>query len=600
MGLQMANKNVANEIEIIKSRTIALRVADALMDWETVPGTDEQLSALQAAPGDPVPTQLDVAQRLLSNFITVRPVNPDVDLIEIRSKSTVPREAALVADMYADEFYNYNRTQSRRRAAAGVDFLEDQAQRFDSVLTTAESNILSYSQEQGVVDPQFEAEALLDQVMELEAERYRTEFLLRATQSEYQTLESELNRIMPGLSRILSSNDDETLVALRQRITEAQLENAELLSKNPDLRQNPSGDYAENLTTIADFTQQLADLSTAYSEDVIANDRILLGQNSESAFERVADLQVQLIEKRIEITGAQARKDVLDQQLEVYRRQIDQIPNKAVLLSRVQRDMETSAQLYTTVFQSLQEARIAEESELGYVDIIDQAVVPSKPISPVIPLNLMFGAILGGILGVVAAFIRSGLDNRVSRPEDLRARGFAVLGIIPDMRKIVEGDFEGKSMVEVGGRQISTSMVTVLTPLSQAAEAYRRLRTNVDYSAPDSTRKTVLVTSPEPGEGKTSSSLNLAIANAQLGRKTLFIDADLRRPTSHRLLGLSREPGLVDWLFDETLRTTSSLETHLEDLHVLTVGKAAPNPSELLGSRRMKELLTDLKSNHHH
>jgi hypothetical protein len=68
-----------------------------------------------------------VAQRLLKTFITVRPVNPDVDLIEIRSKSTVPREAALVADMYADEFFNYNRTQSRRRAAAGVDFLEDQA-----------------------------------------------------------------------------------------------------------------------------------------------------------------------------------------------------------------------------------------------------------------------------------------------------------------------------------------------------------------------------------------------------------------------------------------------------------------------------------------
>lgn len=456
MGLQMANKNVANEIEIIKSRTIALRVADALMDWQTVPGTNERLSALNAEPGEPIPTQLDVAQRLLKDYIVVRPVNPDVDLIEIRSKSTVPREAALVADMYADEFYNYNRTQSRRRAAAGVDFLEDQAQRFDSVLTTAESNILSYSQEQGVVDPEVEAEALLEQVMELEAESYRTEFLLRATQSEYQTLEAELNRIMPGLSRILSSNDDETLVALRQRITEAQLENAELLSRNPDLRDNPQGDYADNLKTISDFTEQLSELSMAYSEDVLTNDRLLLGQNTESAFERVADLQVQLIEKRIELTGAQARKDVLDQQLGVYRQQIDQIPNKAVLLARVQRDMETSAQLYTTVFQSLQEARIAEESELGYVDIIDQAVVPNEPISPTIPLNLLLGAVLGGILGVVAAFGRSAMDNRVSRPEDLRARGFAALGMIPDMRRIMEGDFEGKRMVDVGGQRIST------------------------------------------------------------------------------------------------------------------------------------------------
>lgn len=202
--------------------------------------------------------------------------------------------------------------------------------------------------------------------------------------------------------------------------------------------------------------------------------------------------------------------------------------------------------------------------------------------------------VLGTTLGLLAAYGRSAMDNRVSRPEDLRTRGFATLGMIPDTRKITEGDFEGKGVVDVGGVQISTSLVTILTPLSQASEAFRRLRTNVDFSAPDSTKKIVLVTSPEPGEGKTSVSLNLAVANAQLGRKTLFLDADLRRPTSHRLLGGSREPGLVNWLFDYTIRSVSSLGTHIDDLYHLPVGKAAPNPSELLGSQRMKDLIRDL------
>jgi polysaccharide biosynthesis transport protein len=140
IGMQMGgNRNVSNEIEIIKSRTIALRVADALMDWQTVPGSSQTLSVLSSSENSSPLSKLDVAQRLQSQFMSVRPVNPDVDLIEIKVVSTIPREAALIADMFADEFYSYNQARSRRRASAGREFLEEQAQRFDTLLVSAES-----------------------------------------------------------------------------------------------------------------------------------------------------------------------------------------------------------------------------------------------------------------------------------------------------------------------------------------------------------------------------------------------------------------------------------------------------------------------------
>lgn len=164
------------------------------------------------------------------------------------------------------------------------------------------------------------------------------------------------------------------------------------------------------------------------------------------------------------------------------------------------------------------------------------------------------------------------------------------------MKGAIQSDFEGREYVDIDGHRVGTALYTLLNPLSPISEAYRRLRTNVDYTAPDSSRKVVLVTSAEPGEGKTATSMNLAITNAQLGRRTLFIDADMRRPRSHRLLNVAREPGLVDWLFDENVRDVRRLATHIQDLSLLPVGKAAPNPSELLGSTRMQELIESLKA----
>ncbi len=490
-------------------------------------------------------------------------------------------EAALIADMYADEFRQYNISSSRRRVAAGVSFLEDQASQFDSVLVSAESNILAYSEEEGVVDPLVEARMLLQQQMTLEAERYRTDFEIRAGNSEIQSLESEINRIIPGLSRTMGSIEDQAIIALKRRITTLQISNSEKLSINPDLGSNPQldSDYSNNQILISDFTAELATRTVQFTEGLFSDESLLLGQDSENLLRRVASFQESLINKRVQLSGAQARMDVLDGQIEIYSAKINSIPNKAVVLARFQRDMDTSAQMYTTVFQSLQEARIAEESELGYVDIIDHAVIPASPVSPIISINLLLGAMLGVVFGVVVAFVRSAADNKIRTPEELRSKGFTLLGVLPNMEALIRSDFNGSTFVEVNGSAIATSLYTLLNPLSSVSEAFRRIRTNIDYATPDSETQIVLVTSAGPGEGKTVSSLNIAITMAQFGRKTLFMDLDMRRPTSHKLLDLAREPGFSDLIFDRSMNSTKAIRTDVENLDVLTVGKSVPNPA---------------------
>ena len=319
------------------------------------------------------------------------------------------------------------------------------------------------------------------------------------------------------------------------------------------------------------------------------------GSSPEQVLSAVATIRQNILEKEIAIKGAEARLEVLQNSLQVYQRELNAIPNKSVALARLTRNLQTSEQMFTTLYGKLQEARIAELSEIGYVEVIDEAIVPTRPVSPRVPLNLLLGAVLGTMLGIGLAFIRNAVDNRIRKPEDLRKRGMTVVGVVSNMSSVIRSDFGGKESVEIDGTTYSTSLISVLNPLSPIAESYRRLRTNLQFSRPDKVVQTVLFSSPGPGEGKTVTSFNLAVTMAQSGRRTLYIDADLRRPSGHRMIHMRREPGLVDVLFDTSSISIESFKTEIDHFYVIPVGKSVPNPAEILGSRRMREFLTQMR-----
>ena len=131
--------------------------------------------------------------------------------------------------------------------------------------------------------------------------------------------------------------------------------------------------------------------------------------------------------------------------------------------------------------------------------------------------------------------------------------------------------------------------------MSPIVEAYRQVRTNIHFSRPDTIVQTLLLTSAGAGEGKTVTACNLAVVMAQSGRKTLLIDADLRRPRTHKVFGLNRQPGLVELLFEHGEIDIERFATGIDDLYIIPAGAITPNPSELLGSRRMRELIAQLR-----
>jgi len=227
--------------------------------------------------------------------------------------------------------------------------------------------------------------------------------------------------------------------------------------------------------------------------------------------------------------------------------------------------------------------------------VIAPAKEPLSPIKPRKALNLLIGLVVGLVLGVGLSFFLDSMDNSVKTAEEIETNfGIPVLGLIPSIQS------EGPRKKKRNGRdeisKIASTLVTKYTPRSPISEAYRAIRTNIQFSKIDAPLRSIVVTSAAPSEGKSTTVANLAFTTALAGAKTLLIDADLRRPVVHSLFGLEREPGMTNILAERLAPEKVIKPSGVENLDILTCGAIPPNPSELLGSQRMKELVQQLKA----
>lgn len=246
---------------------------------------------------------------------------------------------------------------------------------------------------------------------------------------------------------------------------------------------------------------------------------------------------------------------------------------------------------YQFLLSQLYQAQITQAAASPYVEILDPAIGASQ-IQSRGRVNVFLGALLGLILGVGAAFFLEYLDRTVRTSSDVESLlGIPVLGIIPRLRRL---DESGEEAGQLQGRGLP--LVVAMDPLDPAAEAYRNLRMNLMFmSTKDEPIRTVLFSSPGPSEGKSTTAVNFAVMLARQGQRVLMIDADLRRPSLHRALDVLREPGLTNLLIGDAQPREAVRPNVLPNLDFLPSGPFPPNPSELLNSRSMAQILEDFE-----
>lgn len=311
--------------------------------------------------------------------------------------------------------------------------------------------------------------------------------------------------------------------------------------------------------------QRAADLANAIAAQMIAASGTVYGKNSQvegfiSSQTEATQLQIEETQAEIDrLTALPLRTSAQDQQLAALNVQV-----------------ATLRQSYAALVQ-------LSGSSANALTVVDPATPPREPSSPRVLLSTLLAALVGLLIALGIAYTLEYLDDTVKSSEDVEAAtGLATLGTVIKMK----GD---------GGRSEIYRLATLLYPRGPAAEAYRTLRTNLEFAAVDEPVRTLLVTSSIPGEGKTTTASNLAVAFAQAGRRVILLDADLRKPGVHKVFDLPNAAGLTSLLRTDDVAIDDVVQaTEEERLHVITTGLLPPNPAELLGSKRMKTILERL------
>jgi tyrosine-protein kinase Etk/Wzc len=308
-------------------------------------------------------------------------------------------------------------------------------------------------------------------------------------------------------------------------------------------------------------------------------------------------MKQKMLETKFDIEALKSKRDALNATIQTYDRRFRAIPRQSLEFARLQRERLSNEKLYTMVEEKYNETAISEKSEFGYVDVIDRAIVPGAPTGPNATRNLLMGLLLGLGLGVGIVVMRDVLDVRVRTPEQLKRRGYPPLSEVATMQgELSQLEKSGKVPREV--RRFDKRLWLIFNPLSFLAESYRRLRTNLLRVQIERPLQALLVTSPNPGEGKSTTIANLAVAFAESNRRVLLIDADLRRPTVHTAFGLPVRPGLTDVLQKKATFEEAVQRSVVENLDVLCCGTISRNPSRFFGSVEMRELVEHARKNY--
>jgi capsular exopolysaccharide synthesis family protein len=593
-GNASTNK-ITNELEVMKSYGNAVAVAQSLLERKYLdPGTTTIIPIIRAdlknAPKDSLASAAVIVTRLklAVDFTPIR----ESDIIKITARSSEPKECALIANVYTAIYATNNMAINRTRSQALREFLEAQVNAKRTMLDTTENDLQRYMRQSGIVSLDAETDRSVRHLSELEAQRDGLEIDKRSRQKTLASYQQELTIQEPNAAKAIGESNDSYIKLLQDQLGKLEVQRDVTIAQNP-------GQVQEKL--YADKVQEINGQIQEIKKRLDARTKIYLKSlqpvgldpyNANSSF--LSQLKAKIIEQQVELQGIDARINALNNVINESERKFNQIPQKSMNLARLQRSRLSTEKLYLLVEEKYNEAAIKEKSEFGTVNIVDRAAVPLVPVSPRVIPNLILGFIGGLGLGIGIVLVLKMADKYIRTPEDLKRCGFIPLSTISAMNgemKKIEQEIAATKMKHF----LDPHLLAHYRPLSPMAESFRHLRAKVQYVQQDKPLRCIVVSSCNPKEGKTTTTANLAVTFAQTEKKVLLVDADMRRSSLHVMFGLRNSAGLNEHLFGKMAIDDVIQKDVLPNLDVLTCGMIPPNPAEILGSKRMKEFILQMR-----
>jgi len=492
------------------------------------------------------------AGAILRSRIQVNP-RPNSRLVNVSVSSFDRQFGARLANAVVEE---YMRATLQRRYDAGQEareFLEEQMQDMRIALERSDQALLDFANEHQIAD--------LGQRIEMAGST------LTRLNNQLSEAQSELLQVRT-YRQLIRNGDAQSIrpVTRDSRLQDLRNQRASLTTEYASLSQRFQDDYpaiVELQSKMAEIDRQITDRRQEIINDILS-----------------------------EYNQLNAQIDTLEQAIIEREGQILALNQQGVQYNILRREFQTNRELYDGMLQRMREIGVAAGLQENNVAIIDHALPAGRPYLPNTQRNLAMALAIGLALGIGLALMLEFLDNTIRRTEDIEKMvGRPVLGLIP-MVKLREQRVKTPLGQKANDRAVSH--YSELHPKSSVSEAFRSLRTSLMFSTPEGMPRTILVTSPGPGDGKTTNAINLATVMAQNGSKVLLIDADLRKPRMHRDFSIPHAPGLTNRIAGASNGDGSSaiVPTTVDGLFVMPSGNHAPNPAELLSSERMRKIIS--------
>jgi succinoglycan biosynthesis transport protein ExoP len=566
------------EVMILKSDLLALQVVKELgLDRRPEFGgkTPALPSSLDLAP-DPLQADPARTSALLGGFrgnLAVT-LSPNTHIIKVSYRNADKDLTAHVVNTLMSTYTENNFKSRFDSTMQASDWLSKQLVDLQMKVETSQERLVRYQKEHEILG--------IDEKQNITTQKL-DELNKALTTAESERMDKE------SVYRLVQSGDADTIASA-----------ASVLDAAGTGSQSASGLLELLRSKQADVKIQAAELSTQFGP----------------SYPKVAQLNTQLKEIDAQILAetrkiagkirgqymaALQRENMLHEALEKQKQEANKLNESAIQYSILKRDLETYRTLYEGLMQKMKEAGVSAGLKSNNFRIVDVARVPTTPIEPNIPRNLAFAFMLGLTSGVGLAFLLEGLDNTVRTTEQAQMiSGLPPLGMIPMGSRTAREGANAKRLVIATSKE-AVELVTQVRPQSQMAESYRALRTSLLLSNLGAPPKVIMITSALPQEGKTTTSINCAVVLAQKGIRVLLIDADLRRPSIHKTLGMGPRSGLSNVLTGSaTLQQTITRSPVLPNLSVLPAGTPPPNPAELLASPNMRDVLEELRGQYDH
>lgn len=381
---------------------------------------------------------------------------------------------------------------------------------------------------------------------------------------------SPASRMSADPSELPEVQKDERIIHLGKRLTELKQDQAQL-----------SVEYTSEWPKVKQVNEQVKQVE---SDLQAASRAIVVGieNNYRAAVARENSIRADFVRQRTEAL---------------------QKSEGAITAKLLQQDIDTNRTMLDKLLESQKQMEVSAAGLKHNIRITEQSALPRIPVAPKRLNNILLSFALSLIGGIGLVLFLDYINNKIETVEDIdRYLKLPALGVIPmfeggKARKLLGGGGTGKELITTGGVARGASMIlTDVEANSSVAESYRQLRTALLLSSAGHAPRTLLFTSSQPAEGKTTTSVNTAISLAQTGAPVVIVDADLRRPRIHKIFGLKNNAGLCNFLTGDT-DLSSLVQVAMPNLYVLPVGPLPPNPAELLGSARMKQVVETLSQN---